>query len=182
MSSRLTRGCSDRVLDRHGGARRTEQLVGRRSHGRAVLALVQSSGCGARGRTSAAERRAPADLPLRLAPASGQCHGIGRMPHPRTQHPRGPARAAPGCTRSGSETWPEAPSEASRPSATTSTWDTATTRYEVVSAPSAGVAASLADAEVESFNTALKTMLEMRYPADPLMIPHRVWALVAKRR
>jgi len=45
---------------------------------------------------------------------------------------------------------------------------------------SAGVAASLAPAAVERFDEQHAAMLRQRFPADPLCVPHRVWALLAK--
>ncbi|MBC6442990.1 MAG: methyltransferase domain-containing protein [Rhodobacteraceae bacterium] len=44
---------------------------------------------------------------------------------------------------------------------------------------SAGVAASLDAAGVAAFDAALAKMLETRFPADPLQVPHRVWAVRA---
>jgi hypothetical protein len=45
---------------------------------------------------------------------------------------------------------------------------------------SAGVAASLPAEEVARFDQQHKTMLEQQFAADPLSVPHRVWALTAK--
>jgi len=45
---------------------------------------------------------------------------------------------------------------------------------------SAGVAASLPQEAVECFDTSHKEMLTARFPSDPLLVPHRVWALVAR--
>ncbi|GAA4602234.1 SAM-dependent methyltransferase [Actinoplanes octamycinicus] len=46
---------------------------------------------------------------------------------------------------------------------------------------SAGVAASLPPAGVERFSAALRQTLTDDFPTDPLLIPHRVWAVVAHR-
>lgn len=46
---------------------------------------------------------------------------------------------------------------------------------------SAGVAASLAAEAVARFDAEHAEMLARRFPADPLEIPHRVWALIARR-
>jgi SAM-dependent methyltransferase len=46
---------------------------------------------------------------------------------------------------------------------------------------SAGVAASLDAPAVEAFSAELTTLLGQHYPADPLRIPHRVWAVTAKK-
>ena len=46
---------------------------------------------------------------------------------------------------------------------------------------SAGVAASLPPAGVESFDAAHATMLAAEFPEDPLAVPHRVWALVGRK-
>lgn len=43
---------------------------------------------------------------------------------------------------------------------------------------SAGVAASLSPAAVEAFDADHAAMLSARYPAEPLMTRHRVWALI----
>jgi SAM-dependent methyltransferase len=45
---------------------------------------------------------------------------------------------------------------------------------------SAGVAASLPADAVAAFDAELAELLTSTYPADPLAIPHRVWALVAR--
>lgn len=45
---------------------------------------------------------------------------------------------------------------------------------------SAGVAASLARAEVEQFDARLRAMLKERFRSAPLTVPHRIWALVAR--
>ena len=44
----------------------------------------------------------------------------------------------------------------------------------------AGVAASLAAEAVARFDDDLKRLLADRFPDDPLTVPHRVWALVAR--
>ncbi|WIM98917.1 class I SAM-dependent methyltransferase [Actinoplanes oblitus] len=44
---------------------------------------------------------------------------------------------------------------------------------------SAGVAASLPAPEVLRFSAALTALLADRFPAEPLAVPHRVWAVVA---
>jgi SAM-dependent methyltransferase len=46
---------------------------------------------------------------------------------------------------------------------------------------SAGVAASLDARAVEAFSAELTALLAERHPADPLRIPHRVWAVTARR-
>jgi SAM-dependent methyltransferase len=46
---------------------------------------------------------------------------------------------------------------------------------------SAGVAASLPPPAVERFSAELTALLADRFPADPLLIPHRVWAALATR-
>lgn len=43
-----------------------------------------------------------------------------------------------------------------------------------------GVGASLSDAAVEGFDAALARLLAERFPEQPLAIPHRIWALVAR--
>lgn len=43
-----------------------------------------------------------------------------------------------------------------------------------------GVGASLPEATVADFDAALGRLLAERYPAEPLLVPHRVWALVAR--
>ena len=45
---------------------------------------------------------------------------------------------------------------------------------------SAGVAASLPPDAVANFDTELAALLEGDFPDEPLAIPHRVWALVAR--
>jgi SAM-dependent methyltransferase len=45
---------------------------------------------------------------------------------------------------------------------------------------SAGVAASLPPDAVAAFDGELARLLEREFPADPLGVPHRVWALVAR--
>jgi SAM-dependent methyltransferase len=45
---------------------------------------------------------------------------------------------------------------------------------------SAGVAASLPPDAVANFDTELAALLDEDYPDEPLAIPHRVWALVAR--
>jgi SAM-dependent methyltransferase len=45
---------------------------------------------------------------------------------------------------------------------------------------SAGVAASLPPEEVARFDEHHATMLKEQFPADPLSVPHRVWALIAE--
>lgn len=44
-----------------------------------------------------------------------------------------------------------------------------------------GVGASLPDAEVAAFDADLARLLRARFPREPLMVPHRIWALVARR-
>ena len=46
---------------------------------------------------------------------------------------------------------------------------------------SAGVQASLAPDEVERFDAELAALLRERFPADPLAVPHRVWAAIGTR-
>ena len=46
---------------------------------------------------------------------------------------------------------------------------------------SAGVAASLDPDAVKAFDDAHAAMLSTEFPHDPLAVPHRVWALVARR-
>ena len=46
---------------------------------------------------------------------------------------------------------------------------------------SAGVAASLPAPEVAAFDAALAELLATRYPGDTLLIPHRVFAVIARR-
>jgi len=43
------------------------------------------------------------------------------------------------------------------------------------------VAASLRPDAVAEFDDAHARMLAERFPAEPLAVPHRVWALVARR-
>ena len=43
---------------------------------------------------------------------------------------------------------------------------------------SAGVAASLSPDEVEAFDVELAGALQSKFPADPQLIPHRLWALI----
>jgi SAM-dependent methyltransferase len=45
---------------------------------------------------------------------------------------------------------------------------------------SAGVAASLPPARVEAFDRELAALLAARFPSDPLVVPHRVFAVVAR--
>ena len=45
----------------------------------------------------------------------------------------------------------------------------------------AGVAASLEPDAVDAFDAAHASMLQRRFPDDPLTVPHRVWALVARK-
>lgn len=44
---------------------------------------------------------------------------------------------------------------------------------------SAGVAASLPSERVKTFDLELAALLAARFPADPLSVPHRVWAVTA---
>ncbi|MBS1890563.1 MAG: methyltransferase domain-containing protein [Actinobacteria bacterium] len=46
---------------------------------------------------------------------------------------------------------------------------------------SAGVGASLSEDEVRRFSAELTELLADRFPADPLAVPHRTWAVVAAR-
>jgi SAM-dependent methyltransferase len=46
---------------------------------------------------------------------------------------------------------------------------------------SAGIAATLDPLAVEAFSAELNALLLARYPADPLPIPHRVWAVTAQK-
>lgn len=46
---------------------------------------------------------------------------------------------------------------------------------------SAGVAATLSQEAVAAFDAEHAAMLRERFPADPLAVPHRVWALVARK-
>ncbi|MGI8540712.1 MAG: hypothetical protein ACR2N0_13215 [Rubrobacteraceae bacterium] len=43
---------------------------------------------------------------------------------------------------------------------------------------SAGVAASLSEEEVRSFDEKLRNILASRFPEDPLSVSHRVWVVV----
>ncbi len=43
-----------------------------------------------------------------------------------------------------------------------------------------GVGASLPQAAVAEFDLALSRMLARSFPAEPLAVPHRVWALIAR--
>lgn len=45
---------------------------------------------------------------------------------------------------------------------------------------SAGVGASLPPEQVAAFDAELKGILKRDFPADPLAVPHRVWALIAR--
>ena len=45
---------------------------------------------------------------------------------------------------------------------------------------SAGIGASLPAARVEAFDRALAELLAERFPEEPLAVPHRVWALIAR--
>ena len=45
-----------------------------------------------------------------------------------------------------------------------------------------GVGASLPDAGVAAFDADLSALLRERFPEEPLMVPHRIWALIARRR
>jgi SAM-dependent methyltransferase len=45
---------------------------------------------------------------------------------------------------------------------------------------SAGVGASLPPSDIERFDQAHAALLRTRFPSDPLVIPHRVWALIAR--
>jgi len=45
-----------------------------------------------------------------------------------------------------------------------------------------GVGASLSAAEVAAFDAELARLLRERFPEEPLVVPHRVWALVARLR
>lgn len=46
---------------------------------------------------------------------------------------------------------------------------------------SAGVKASLDEQAVKRFDSALDALLQARFPEDPLLVPHRVWAAVGLR-
>jgi len=43
-----------------------------------------------------------------------------------------------------------------------------------------GIGAALPDAIVTAFDAALAQLLADRFPAEPLLVPHRIWALVAR--
>jgi SAM-dependent methyltransferase len=45
-----------------------------------------------------------------------------------------------------------------------------------------GVGASLPAAGVAAFDADLARLLSARFPQEPLLVPHRIWALVARRR
>ena len=44
-----------------------------------------------------------------------------------------------------------------------------------------GVGASLPEADVAAFDADLARMLKQRFPQEPLMVPHRIWGLLARR-
>ena len=44
-----------------------------------------------------------------------------------------------------------------------------------------GVGASLTEAEVAAFDADLARLLRERFPAEPLVVPHRIWAVIARR-
>jgi SAM-dependent methyltransferase len=44
-----------------------------------------------------------------------------------------------------------------------------------------GVGASLSSAEVAAFDADLARLLRERFPKEPLLVPHRIWALVGRR-
>jgi SAM-dependent methyltransferase len=44
-----------------------------------------------------------------------------------------------------------------------------------------GVGGSLSEAEVAAFDADLARLLAERFPQEPLLVPHRIWALVARR-
>jgi len=46
---------------------------------------------------------------------------------------------------------------------------------------SAGVGAALTEERVQAFDKALAALLRERFPADPLAVPPRVWASVARK-
>jgi hypothetical protein len=46
---------------------------------------------------------------------------------------------------------------------------------------SAGVAASLPPSDVEKFSRALDKLLQSKFPGDPLVIPHRVFAVIGRK-
>jgi hypothetical protein len=43
-----------------------------------------------------------------------------------------------------------------------------------------GIGAALPDTIVTEFDAALTHLLADRFPAEPLLVPHRIWALVAR--
>ena len=43
-----------------------------------------------------------------------------------------------------------------------------------------GVAGSLSEAEVAAFDADLADLLRARFPSEPLVVPHRIWAIVAR--
>ena len=43
-----------------------------------------------------------------------------------------------------------------------------------------GVGASLSETAVAGFDVALARLLAERFPGEPLAVPHRVWALIAR--
>lgn len=43
-----------------------------------------------------------------------------------------------------------------------------------------GVGASLPEPEVAAFDADLARLLSERFPKEPLMVPHRIWALIAR--
>lgn len=45
-----------------------------------------------------------------------------------------------------------------------------------------GVGASLPEAEVAAFDADLARLLSERFPQEPIMVPHRIWALIARRK
>lgn len=44
-----------------------------------------------------------------------------------------------------------------------------------------GVGASLPEAGVAAFDADLARLLRERFPQEPLMVPHRIWALLGRR-
>lgn len=44
-----------------------------------------------------------------------------------------------------------------------------------------GVGASLSRADVDAFDADLDRLLRARFPEEPLLVPHRIWGLVARR-
>lgn len=44
-----------------------------------------------------------------------------------------------------------------------------------------GVGASLSESAVAAFDAELAGILRSRFPVEPLVVPHRVWAVVARR-